>query len=157
MTLKISLSQHRLLVLVLFCKTVRHGILGGCYYSSLVYDDICYRKSTTLTYGKQLMSATKDMVQACSNHVHEKLVDRNDAEHDSWIVPVQSSSVHCVESKMVSTFFGTRSWGWSEGEIVQNNIDVYQTSSPDGSADFQCLQILRTQALQNVKVRKELH
>lgn len=40
-----------------------------------------------LTYGERFMGATKATFQIWANHLHNKVVERDNIEHDMWIVP----------------------------------------------------------------------
>lgn len=73
-----------------FCnKTIlaEHGRWLLLWLSGILDSDLCRLQTTKLTFDKCLMNVAKKMFEKWANHIHDIAVDRDNSEHDVWVVP----------------------------------------------------------------------
>lgn len=85
------------------------------------------------------MDVTSEMSQMWANQLHqlhEKLADRDNTDHNVWIVQALFCAMRYLKSLEVPSQ-GRVPVVETLKNVCRNDGDFYQTHSPDGLADFQ--------------------
>lgn len=97
-TEKSLIWHHRLVLLLLSPGRFAQGLIVCNYYDFLLYADLCCQMNATLTSAWQFKKFTKNKLQNWTNHLHAKLVNRDNVEQNMWIVSASFIAIRYINS-----------------------------------------------------------
>lgn len=101
------------------------------------------------------MEATGQNNEKGTTQLQEEGGDRNEVEHDTWIVPAKFCAIRYINGW--SIILVRKQQGWSVCYACQIYIvKFWPRRFPDGSSQFQCHCIMGIWALQNIDANEVL-
>lgn len=125
-------------------------------FTALVFTNMISRKYTTMKYGENPLEVTREMCEKWANRLYEKVINRENVQHDVWIVPALFQATHYINAG-----FHLPADGTSEVERIlrvwNNYAEYYQRLSPDNASDLLGYHVLGIRAERNINFGEELY
>lgn len=129
---------------------------AGFYYGPILIEDLSQCQHTTMRYEEFITEVTREAFQKWANLRHDKVVGRENVDHEVWISSAPFSAMPYIN--------GAGKLPCDEAPEVErvqrmrnNSVEFYKTRSPDSASCFQSHHILDLQAVRDMNVGESLY